>query len=80
MGVRKARVTSKGQITIPLEIRKALKLREGDTVSFEVKDDCATLRLAESEDPFAAWAGAWREGKGLSLEAIIAKERKERGW
>lgn len=30
-----ARVTSKGQITIPLSVRKDLRLREGDTVAFE---------------------------------------------
>ena len=29
-----ARLTSKGQITIPVEIRKKLKLKEGDKVFF----------------------------------------------
>jgi len=29
-----AKVTSKGQITIPVEIRKKLKLKEGDKVFF----------------------------------------------
>ena len=29
-----ARVSSKGQITIPIEIRKKLKLKEGDKVLF----------------------------------------------
>lgn len=29
-----AKVTSKGQITIPLQIRKRLKLKEGDKVFF----------------------------------------------
>ena len=29
-----AKVTSKGQITIPLQIRKKLKLKEGDKVFF----------------------------------------------
>jgi antitoxin PrlF len=29
-----ATVTSKGQITIPIEVRKALKLKAGDKISF----------------------------------------------
>ena len=31
-----ARVTSKGQVTIPAEIRKALNIGEGDDLLFEV--------------------------------------------
>ena len=33
-----ARLTSKGQITIPIEIRKKLKLKEGDKVFFIEED------------------------------------------
>lgn len=38
MVVKQAKVTSKGQVTIPAEVRDALRLREGDTVTFEVDD------------------------------------------
>jgi len=31
-----AKVTSKGQITIPAEIRKAMDIEQGDTLSFDV--------------------------------------------
>jgi AbrB family looped-hinge helix DNA binding protein len=34
-----ARVTSKGQITIPLEVRKRLGLRAGDSVVFRLEDN-----------------------------------------
>ena len=78
--VKTARVSSKGQITIPLEVRKALKLREGDTVRFEVMDEQVTVTLDAPEDPFAVWAGAWREGKGKPLEVILTEERDLRGW
>lgn len=33
-----AKITSKGQITIPIEIRKKLRLKEGDKVFFIEKD------------------------------------------
>ena len=39
MTILKAKVTSKGQITIPIEIRKMLKAESGDTVTFELKED-----------------------------------------
>lgn len=32
-------VTSKGRITIPVEMRKALGLQEGDVVTCTLKDD-----------------------------------------
>ena len=39
MAVLKAKVTSKGQITIPIEIRKILKADAGDTVTFELNEE-----------------------------------------
>lgn len=40
----KAKVTAKGQVTIPKEVRTALSIREGDAVVFTVEDDRAVLR------------------------------------
>ena len=34
-----ARVTSKGQITIPADVRRALKIDQGDDLAFEVTSD-----------------------------------------
>ena len=34
-----ARVTSKGQVTIPLEVRRALKIDQGDDLVFEVTSE-----------------------------------------
>ncbi len=31
-------------------------------------------------DPFSAWAGAWREGEGKTVETILQEERDLRGW
>jgi antitoxin PrlF len=77
---RTAKITSKGQITIPQEIRQALKLREGDTVTFTVHEGEATLKPNLPTDPFSTWAGAWREGEGKTREDILAEERDARGW
>ena len=40
----RAHVTSKGQVTIPVGVRRALKIDEGDVVVFELAADYATLR------------------------------------
>jgi antitoxin PrlF len=51
-------VSSKGQVTIPLEIRNRLGLKEGDRVDFVVEDGKTVLRPARGgSDPFAAYAG-----------------------
>lgn len=75
----KARVTSKGQITIPKEIRRALGVREGDSLMFEVEDGGARVRVVREPISFADYAGAWREGEGMSIEEINAYVRDLRG-
>ncbi len=45
-----SRLTSKGQATIPVEVRKALRLKEGDSVLFEMQKGKVTLRRAEALD------------------------------
>jgi len=41
-------LTRKGQVTIPVEIRRGLGLRQGDTVAFVQDGDAVTLVLAQS--------------------------------
>jgi AbrB family looped-hinge helix DNA binding protein len=45
-----SRLTSKGQATIPVEVRKALRLSEGDSVLFEMTKGKVTLRRADPLD------------------------------
>ncbi|MBI3961966.1 MAG: AbrB/MazE/SpoVT family DNA-binding domain-containing protein [Deinococcus sp.] len=76
-----ARITSKGQVTIPVEVRAALRLRQGDTVMFEIDEQGqARLRLVQDKSRFAKYAGALREGKGLTAKKIVRHIRKQRGW
>jgi len=56
---RRATITSKGQITIPVAVRRQLGLRQSDLVEFDVDDGAAILRRAPNErNPFVAYAGA----------------------
>ena len=45
-----SRLTSKGQATIPVEVRRALGLSEGDRVVFEVAEGRVSIRKAEQLD------------------------------
>lgn len=42
--MQQAKVTFKGQITIPKAVRKALDIREGDSVTFMVEGNHAVLK------------------------------------
>ena len=62
-----SRLTSKGQATIPAEVRKVLKLSFGDRVAFEIANGKVTVRKADvldraflklSESAFEEWNSA----------------------
>jgi antitoxin PrlF len=62
-----SRVTSKGQVTVPQEIRIRLGLKEGDELEFIAEDERTTIRRARvATNPFAKYAGVlgtFRGGK-----------------
>lgn len=76
---QRARVTSKGQVTIPKAVRRALGIREGDSLLFEIEDGEVRVRVERKPISFADYAGVWREGKGMSIEEINAYVRDLRG-
>ncbi|MHB1017021.1 MAG: AbrB/MazE/SpoVT family DNA-binding domain-containing protein [Coriobacteriia bacterium] len=39
-----AKITSKGQVTIPIEVRQALGLKQGDMLAFEVQAEYVVVR------------------------------------
>jgi len=75
-------ISSKGQITVPIEIRKTLGVKTGDRVEFEMENGRAFLKpLRDEENPFEKWVGTAPKKFG-SEEAIfdwIAEMRGHRG-
>ncbi len=75
----KAKITSKGQITIPKEVREALGAKAGDSLVFEVENGGAKVSVERKPVSFADYEGAWREGEGKSWQEIIEEIRWMRG-
>lgn len=51
------RVTSKGQVTIPKEIREKLGIRPGDEIVFEPAEEGYVLKKEVDADRFERWKG-----------------------
>jgi antitoxin PrlF len=52
-------ISSKGQVTVPQEIRSRLGLKTGDRVEFVIEGNRTTIRPARAaENPFLKYAGA----------------------
>jgi AbrB family looped-hinge helix DNA binding protein len=75
----RARVTSKGQLTVPREVRRALGIVAGDEVAFEIGPDGVIVRPARPASPLRAYEGRWRIGSGATVDEIDTWLREIRG-
>jgi antitoxin PrlF len=75
----RARVTTKGQLTVPREVRRALGITAGDEVAFEVGPDGVTVRPVRAASPLRAYEGRWRVGTGATTEEMDTWLREIRG-
>lgn len=78
----RAKVTSKGQVTIPADIRRFLGVEAGDDISFAVEDETVRLEVS-SESVVERTAGALKgrvsvENLREAAERAIAEEVVER--
>ncbi len=71
-------VRTKGQVTIPAEIRKAAHLEEGDPVEVELVEEGILLRPQKVIDATQAWfwTPEWQESIRRSTEQVAAGEAK----
>jgi AbrB family looped-hinge helix DNA binding protein len=67
-------VTRKGQVTVPVEIRRELGIKEGDRVTFIVDDD--GIRFKRGDSVVQRTAGAFK-GYGPQLTAEQLREAAE---
>jgi AbrB family looped-hinge helix DNA binding protein len=71
----RAKITSKGQITIPKEIREKIGLEPGREIYFEEKDGIFYIKKKIEKSPFDKWIGYLKNKKGQSPDEIIEKLR-----
>jgi AbrB family looped-hinge helix DNA binding protein len=70
------RVTQKGQVTIPLQVRRALGINPGSDVEFELDDHGARL-LIDSDRAAEEISRMRGAGEGeISTEEILALTRR----
>ena len=72
-----ARLTSKGQVTIPSAVRKALSLRDGDRVSFRVDGERAILARTPGLLELAGSIAVPAEVRGAPWASILAEAHRE---
>ena len=70
-----ARVTSKGQVTIPKKVRERLGVQPGEDVGFEEKDGVIFIKKAVTKSPFDKWVGKLKHLKGQSSDDLVRKAR-----
>ena len=71
----KAKITSKGQITIPKELREKIGLEPGKEVYFEEKEGLFYIKKGIKKSPFDRWMGYLKNKSGQSPDEILEKLR-----
>jgi len=73
-----ATITSKGQITVPKEVRKVLGVSKGDKVIFKRTNAGYTIAPLRSEDVFSKYRGIGNPGTTPGRKAVVRAVREIR--
>jgi antitoxin PrlF len=76
---KQAKVTSKGQITIPQEVRRVLGVKAGDRLLFESDASGVRVRPVRKQSAFAKYRGIGNPGIGSGKKNINRWLRELRG-
>jgi AbrB family looped-hinge helix DNA binding protein len=70
-----AKITSKGQITIPKKVRDRLGVSEGESVYFIEVDGEYRMKKAVLKSPFDKWVGFLKNPSGETVDEFIEELR-----
>jgi len=70
-----ARVTSKGQVTIPKEVREKLGVHAGEDIGFEEREGLFVVSKVVTTSPFDKWVGKLKHLKGRRSDDLIKEAR-----
>ncbi len=76
---KQAKMTSKGQVTVPREIRRRLGVRAGDRLLFEEDGNGVRVTAVRKESPFKKYQGIGNPGIGKGRKGIQKWMRELRG-
>lgn len=76
---KEAKITSKGQVTVPLEVRRRLGVRTGDKLVFEEDAAGFRVRSVRTRSNFSKYRGIGNPGIGAGREGILRWLRELRG-
>jgi antitoxin PrlF len=74
-----AKVTSKGQVTVPKVVRDALGIRDGDEVIFRVEGDRAVLARTPNFLDLAGTVSVPAARRNVAWDEVIRRTRSARG-
>lgn len=69
-------ITSKGQTTVPKEVRDVLNVGPGDRLTWEVRG--GKVAISTDRPALFQWEGIFKDGPADAVEAV-AEARKRRG-
>ncbi len=70
-----AKVTSKGQVTLPKKVREKLGVQPGESVGFEEKEGMLVITKVLPESPFDKWKGRLTHLKGKRSDDLVREAR-----
>jgi len=76
---KESKITSKGQITVPIEVRRILGVRPGDRLRFESDTNGVHIRPVRSQSVFEKYRGIGNPGIPSGKKAINRWLREMRG-
>ncbi|MGA8618501.1 MAG: AbrB/MazE/SpoVT family DNA-binding domain-containing protein [Candidatus Sulfotelmatobacter sp.] len=76
---KQAKLTSKGQVTVPHEVRQILGVRAGDKLLFENDELGVRVRPVRSQSTFSKYRGIGNPGIGSGRKGIARWLREMRG-
>lgn len=71
----RAKVTSKGQVTIPKEVRDRLGIEPGDELVFVEEDGATVIRKEIRESPFREYRGYLKHLAGRDSDEVVDEMR-----